>query len=141
MQPRVGQPHWNMQYAFRGHVVVLCNQRTASDGEGFTEGFHRLGLGEVIGTRTWGGNVWLSSDRWLIDSGMATAAEIGNYGIEGKWLVEGHGVDPDIEVDNLPHATFTGQDAQLDAGIKHLQELIAKDPRPVPPKPKYPVKR
>ena len=141
MQPRVGQPHWNMQYAFRGHVVVLCNQRTASDGEGFTEGFHRLGLGKVIGTRTWGGNVWLSSDRWLIDSGMATAAEIGNYGIEGKWLVEGHGVDPDMEVDNLPHATFTGHDAQLDAGIKHLTELIAKDPRPVPPKPKYPVKK
>ena len=141
MQPRVGQPHWNMQYAFRGHVVVICNQRTGSDGEGFSEGFHRLGIGKVIGSRTWGGNVWLSAEKWLVDSGMATAAEIGNYGPEGKWIVEGHGVDPDIEVENLPHATFNGADAQLDTAIKHLQDLIAKDPRPVPQKPKYPVKR
>ena len=141
MQPRVGEPHWNMQYAFRGHVVVVCNQRTASDGEGFSEGFHRLGIGKVIGTRTWGGNVWLSAEKWLVDSGMATAAEIGNYGPDGRWLIEGHGVDPDIVVDNLPHATFLGADAQLDAAVKHLQDLIAKDPRLVPAKPKYPVKK
>lgn len=139
-QPRVGDPYWNMHYAFRGHVVVICNEHTASDGEAFTEGFKRLGLGQVIGTRTWGGEIWLSSQRWLVDSGMATAAEIGVYGPEGEWLIEGHGVDPDIVVDNLPHATFNGQDAQLEAAVKHLQELIAKDPRPVPPTPKYPDK-
>ena len=45
-QPRVGSPSWNMQYAFRGHIVVLCDQQTASDGEAFTEGFKRLGLGQ-----------------------------------------------------------------------------------------------
>ena len=137
-QPRVGEPYWNMHYAFRGHLAVLCNERTASDGEAFTEGFKRLGLGKVIGTRTWGGEIWLSSRRWLVDSGMATAAEIGVYGPEGEWLIEGHGVDPDMVVDNLPHATFNGSDAQLDAAIKHLKDLIAKEPRPVPPAPKYP---
>ncbi len=140
-QPRAGDPTWNMQQAFRGHVVVLCNERTASDGEAFAEGFRRLGLGKVIGTRTWGGEIWLSARRWLVDSGMATAAETGVYGPEGAWLIEGHGVDPDVVVDNLPHATFNGRDAQLDAAVKHLQELIAKDPRPVPPAPKYPDKR
>jgi tricorn protease len=140
-QPRVGQPSWNMQYAFRGHLVVLCNERTASDGEAFAEGFKRLGLGKVIGTRTWGGEIWLSARRWLVDSGMATAAETGVYGPEGQWLIEGHGVDPDIVVDNLPHATFKGTDAQLEAAVKHLQELIARDPRPVTPKPQYPDKR
>lgn len=139
-QPRVGDPYWNMQYAFRGHMVVLCDQHTASDGEAFTEGFRRLGLGPVIGTRTWGGEVWLSSQRWLVDSGMATAAETGVYGPEGAWLIEGHGVDPDRVVDNLPHATFLGQDAQLDAAVKHLQERIAADPRPIPPAPPYPDK-
>ncbi|MFQ5676379.1 MAG: S41 family peptidase, partial [bacterium] len=76
-QPRVGKPYWNMQYAFRGHMVVLCNERTASDGEAFTEGFHRLGLGKVIGTRTWGGEIWLSFDNWLVDKGIASAAEYG----------------------------------------------------------------
>jgi tricorn protease len=139
-QPRTGEPYWNMQFAFRGHVVVLCNERTASDGEAFSEGFKRLGLGKVIGTRTWGGEIWLSAQRWLVDSGMATAAEFGVYGPEGEWLVEGHGVDPDMVVDNLPHETFKGRDAQLEAGVKHLQELIAKDPRPVPAAPKYPDK-
>jgi tricorn protease len=140
-QPRVGSPSWNMQYAFRGHMVVLCDQNTASDGEAFSEGFRRLGLGKVIGTRTWGGEVWLSAQRWLVDSGMASAAETGVYGPEGAWLIEGHGVDPDIVVDNLPHATFKGEDAQLAAAIRHLEDLIAKDPRPVPPAPRYPDKR
>src|SRR5664279_4063359 len=59
-QPRVGNPSWNMQYAFRGHIVVLCDHETASDGEAFAEGFRRLKLGKVIGTRTWGGEIWLS---------------------------------------------------------------------------------
>ncbi len=140
-QDRVGKPTWNMQYAFRGHMVVLCDERTASDGEAFAEGFRRLGLGKVIGTRTWGGEIWLSSSNVLVDRGLASAAETGVYGPEGVWLIEGHGVDPDIVVDNLPHATFNGKDAQLEAALKHLQELIAKDPVDVPKPPPYPDKK
>lgn len=139
-QPRVGQPSSNMQYAFRGHMVVLIDEHTASDGEAFAEGFRRLGLGKLIGTRTWGGEIWLSSSNSLADHGIATAAEIGVYGPEGKWLIEGHGVEPDIVVDNPPHATFEGHDAQLEAAVKHLEALIQKDPRPVPPHPAYPDK-
>jgi len=140
-QPRVGNPTWNMQYAFRGHMVVLCNEFTASDGEAFAEGFRRLGLGKVIGTRTWGGEIWLSSSNVLVDRGLASAAETGVYGPEGVWLIEGHGVDPDIVVDNAPHAAFLGKDVQLEAAVKHLQELIAKDPVEVPKHPPYPDKR
>ncbi|MBW8895855.1 MAG: PDZ domain-containing protein [Acidobacteria bacterium] len=139
-QPRVGSPTWNMQYAFRGHVVVIADQNTASDGEAFAEGFRRLGLGKVIGTRTWGGEVWLSSSNFLVDRGIATAAETGVFGPDGDWLIEGHGVDPDIVVDNLPHATFTGEDAQLDAAIKYLQDEIRKKPILPPVAPKYPDK-
>ena len=139
-QPRVGNPNWNMQYAFRGHIVVLCDQLTASDGEAFSEGFRRLGLGKVIGMRTWGGEIWLSASNRVEDNGIATAAETGVFGPEGKWLIEGHGVDPDIVVDNLPHATFEGKDAQLDAGLKLLEDEIRKDPNPVPPHPAYPDK-
>ena len=139
-QPRVGHPTWNMQYAFRGHVVVLCDERTGSDGEAFTEGFKRLGLGKVIGTRTWGGEIWLSFDTWLVDNGIASAAEDGVYGPEGKWLIEGHGVDPDMVVDNLPHATFDGEDAQLAKAIEYLQEEIRQSPVVVPPPPPYPDK-
>ncbi|MGD9688799.1 MAG: S41 family peptidase [Phycisphaerales bacterium] len=127
--PRVGNPAvWNMQYAFRGHMVVLCNERTASDGEAFSEGFRRLGLGKVIGTRTWGGEIWLSSSNVLVDRGIASAAETGVWGPEGVWLIEGHGVDPDIVVDNLPHATFQGKDAQLEAAITYLQQRMREQP-------------
>jgi tricorn protease len=139
-QPRVGNPYWNMQYAFRGHVVVLCNEYTGSDGEAFTEGIRRLGIGKIIGTRTWGGEIWLTSSNFLGDGGIATAAEMGVYGPEGKWLIEGHGVDPDIEVDNLPHATFKGKDAQLEAAIAHLLKEIKEKPVPIPAAPKHPDK-
>ena len=134
--PRVGNPpSWNMQYAFRGHMVVLCNERTASDGEAFAEGFKRLGLGKVIGTRTWGGEIWLSSSNVLVDKGIASAAETGVYGPDGLWLIEGRGVEPDMVVDNGPHATFMGEDAQLVAAVEHLKKLIAEKPIPavVPP--------
>jgi tricorn protease len=139
-QSRVGDPTWNMQYAFRGPIVVLTDESTASDGEAFSEGFRRLGLGKIIGTRTWGGEIWLSQSNTLVDRGIATAAETGVYGPEGKWLIEGHGVDPDIVVDNLPHATFAGKDAQLEAAIAYLQQEIKAHPNPVPPHPAYPDK-
>jgi tricorn protease len=139
-QPRTGSPYWNMQWAFRGHMVVLCDAWTASDGEAFTEGFRRLGLGRVIGTRTWGGEIWLTSSNVLVDRGIATAAEFGVYGPEGQWLIEGHGVDPDSVVDNPPHATFGGEDAQLAAAIAYLQRQIREHPVPVPPPPAYPRK-
>jgi tricorn protease len=138
---RVGAaPNWNMQYAFRGHVVVLCDEWTASDGEAFTEGARRLGIGKVIGTRTWGGEIWLSFSNLLVDNGIASSAEYGVYGPEGSWLIEGHGVDPDIVVDNLPHATFKGEDAQLKAAIEYLQNRIKEKPVVVPTVPRYPDK-
>jgi len=138
---RVGQPDtWNMQFAFRGHLVVLADAFTASDGEAFSEGFKRLGLGKVIGTRTWGGEVWLSMDNRLSDGGVASAGETGVFGPDGIWLVEGKGVVPDIEVDNLPHATFEGKDAQLEAAIAHLQQLIKEKPVLPPQTPALPNK-
>jgi len=138
--PRVGSPYWNMQYAFRGHMVVICNEFTFSDGEAFAEGFRRLGLGAVIGMRTEGGEVWWSGNTYLADRGIATAAQSGVYGPEGEWLIEGHGVEPDIVVDNLPHSTFEGEDAQLEAAVEHLMGLIKRQPVEVPPVPVYPDK-
>ena len=127
-QGRSGGTTWNMQYAFRGPMVILCDQRTASDGEAILEGFRRLGLGKVMGMRTWGGEVWLSQDNRMVDNGIASAAETGVFGPEGKWLIEGHGVDPDIVVDNLPFETFKGKDAQLEAATKYLQQQIKEHP-------------
>lgn len=139
-QPREGSTYWNMQYAFRGPIVVLMDEWTASDGEAFSEGFRRLGLGQLIGTRTWGGEIWLTASNVLADRGIASAAEMGVFGPEGKWLIEGHGVEPDITVDNLPHATFEGKDAQLEAAVKYLSEQLKRRPVVTPAVPAYPDK-
>jgi tricorn protease len=139
-QGRTGGPTWNMQYAFRGHMVILCDQQTASDGEAVAEGFRRLGLGKVIGMRTWGGEIWLSSDNRMVDNGIASAAEMGVFGPEGKWLIEGRGVEPDIEVDNLPYETYKGKDAQLEAALKYLQQQIKEHPVEKVVSPKFPDK-
>ena len=139
-QPREGEPYWNMQYAFRGHMVMLVDERTASDGEALAEGFRRLDLGDVIGTRTWGGEIWLTSSNRLVDNGIASAAEFGVYGPEGRWLIEGWGLEPDQVVDNLPHETFRGEDKQLKAAIEHLLKKISEEPVDVPPAPPHPDK-
>jgi len=139
-QSRFGRPYPNMQSTFNGHIVVLCDEFTISDGEMFAEGIRRLGLGKIIGTRTWGGEIWLSYTNVLVDNGIASAAESGAYGPEGAWVIEGHGVDPDIVVDNLPHETFEGKDAQLQAAIDYLKEQIRLNPVTVPPPPEFPDK-
>ncbi|HTE40820.1 MAG TPA: hypothetical protein VK629_08315, partial [Steroidobacteraceae bacterium] len=91
-----------------------------------------------IGVRTWGGEIWLGSQNRLTDGGYARAPMNGVFGPEGKWLIEQHGVDPDIVVDNLPHATFDGGDAQLETAVKDLLQTIGQQPRPVPTPPSYP---
>jgi tricorn protease len=134
--PADSKPYPNMQQTFRGHVVVLANEETYSDGETFTEGFKRLGLGPVIGTTTSGAGVWLSDNNWLMDKGMMRAAETGQMLIDGSFIVEGKGVTPDIRVDNPPRATAAGQDAQLDAALawlkKRIQEAPVVTPKPGP---------
>jgi tricorn protease len=124
----------NMQQAFRGHVVILINEETYSDGETFAEGFKRLGLGKAIGKRTSGAGVWLSDQNRLLDNGLARAAENGQILADGRFLIEGIGVSPDIEVDNPPRASFEGRDAQLEAAIAELHKEMAAEPM-VQPKP------
>jgi len=121
-------------------LLVFASCAAAEPHAGYYRFPARLGLGKIIGTRTWGGEIWLSSSNVLADRGIATASEIGVYAPDGRWLIEGHGVDPDIVVDNLPHETHNGSDAQLEAAVRHLEELIRKDPRPVPKAPPYPDK-
>ncbi|GLS83603.1 S41 family peptidase [Paraferrimonas haliotis] len=118
----------NMQQAYRGHLVVLADQLTYSDGETFAAGIRALGIAPVMGNRTAGAGVWLSGRNRLTDNGMARAAEYSQFAIDGRWIVEGHGVEPDIRVDNLPLATYQGKDAQLAAAIAYLKEQIAKEP-------------
>lgn len=132
-QPPGGKPFWNMQQTFRGHLAVLIDPLTYSDGETFAAGIKSLGLGPLIGQRTAGAGVWLSDRTRLSDNGMARVPEFAQYGSDGRWLLEGHGVTPDIEVENLPRASWNGNDAQLDAAIANVLQRLRDAPVQQPP--------
>ncbi len=125
----------NMQQAFRGHLVVLVDEFTYSDGETFAAGIKALGLGPLVGRRTAGAGVWLSDSNRLVDGGQVRAAETAQYAVkDGAWLIEGHGVEPDVEVVNPPKETFEGRDRQLETALRLLQERLAKEPvKPLAP--------
>lgn len=127
-QPTHGNAYTNMQQTFRGHLVVLTDELTYSDGETFSAGIKALGIAPLIGKQTAGAGVWLSGRNALTDKGMARVAEYPQYAMDGRWVLEGHGVAPDIEVDNLPNATFNGHDAQLAAAIAYLKAELVKQP-------------
>ena len=137
----------NPQLAFRGHIVALIDGDTYSDGETMAEGLKRLGIAPLIGATTAGAGIWLSDQNRLRDNGIARAAESGLFVHDGpgskdehKWIIEGAGVKPDMEVDNLPFATFNGGDAQLDAAIAYLMDKMSKEPIKTPVIPAYPVR-
>ena len=135
-----GTPYTNMQDAYRGHIAVLIDERTYSDGETFAAGIKSLGIGPLIGKRTAGAGIWLSGRNPLTDNGMVRIAEYAQYGLDGRWLVEGWGVSPDIAVENPPHATYAGEDAQLAAAVNWLEAKIAAEPiAPLVPQPLPPV--
>lgn len=131
----------NMQQTFRGHLVVLADEFTYSDGETFTAAVKSLKLGTVIGKQTAGAGVWLTGANRQSDKGIARVAEFPVYDIKGNWVVEGTGVAPDISVDNLPYATYRGNDAQLEKAVSVLQNKLKQQPvkplkaKPLPDKP------
>jgi tricorn protease len=126
----------NMQQTFRGHLSVLVDERTYSDGETFAQGIKTLGLAPLVGRRTAGAGAWLTDSNVQVDGGTARAAEWGQFLTkDGSWVIEGVGVSPDVEVLNAPHETFLGRDRQLETAIQMLKDKIAKEPLP-PLKPK-----
>lgn len=101
----------NMQGTFRSHLIVLVDELTYSDGETFAAGIKKLGIVPVSGKTTAGAGVWLGDGTRLSDNGRARAAEHAQLLISSaQWIVERVCVNPNVEVDNLPHASFTGQD-------------------------------
>ncbi len=125
---------------FYGHMACLLNQTSASDGDIFPHMFRKAGLGPLIGKRSWGGVVGISSHGPLIDGGQVFVPEQGTNDVDGSWVIEGHGVDPDIEVENDPASVIAGRDNQLERAVAYLLEKIEKEPRKLPQRPPDPVK-
>ncbi|MCP4594838.1 MAG: hypothetical protein GY842_29260 [bacterium] len=139
-QPREGGPMRDPERAFYGHYVALINEDTGSCGEFFAQALKLKGLALVIGMRTWGGAIGIEPHQNFMDGGVTTPPQFGLYGLERSWLIEGHGVDPDIEVQNTPADVLQGKDAQLDKAIEVLLEKIKTQPKIVPEVPAYPNK-
>lgn len=123
-----------------GPKVLLINRYSVSDGDLFPYGFKKLGLGTVIGVRSWGGIVGISGSLPFVDGGDLRRPEFTSYGIDSeKWIIEGYGVDPDIEIDNDPYLEYMGIDLQLNKAIEVVKEKL-KNWKPLPPIPPAPDK-
>jgi tricorn protease len=125
---------------FHGHMVSLISETSASDGDIFPYHFRFAGLGPLIGKRTWGGVVGISNTGPLLDGGSVSVPQSGTNSPTGDWIIEGHGVDPDIEVEDTPAELLAGKDAQLEKGIQEVLKRMEAEPRRLPSKPKDPVK-
>jgi len=124
---------------FIGPMVAILDENSASDGDIFPAMFREAGLGPLIGKRSWGGVVGITNRGPLIDGGSVNVPEFGLANKEGEWIIEGYGVDPDIEVDNDPQSVIAGHDPQLERAITEVMAKL-KQPVKLPPKPPAPVK-
>jgi len=125
-------------FAHNGPKCMLINGLAGSGGDMFPWLFRHAELGKLIGTRTWGGLVGMSGNPGLIDGGYMTVPRFAFFETDGTWGVEGHGVDPDIEVIDDPALMVDGGDPQLDVAIKQMLKEIAEHPYVAPKRPDWP---
>jgi tricorn protease len=121
--------------AHRGPLVMLINGWSGSGGDAFPFYFREAKLGPLVGTRTWGGLIGISGSPGLVDGGGVTVPTFRMLDPQGKWFAEGHGVEPDIPVDENPAELAKGNDPQLERAIQEVQQRLAQ----LPPAPKRPA--
>ena len=124
-----------------GPKVLLIDQHSASDGDIVGYRFRKHRLGPIIGQRSWGGVVGIRGSLPLLDGGILNRPEFSRFDLEAKeWIMEGTGVEPDIEVDNDPTREFSGTDDQLNRAITELKKAMESKPVKIPQPPAYPNK-
>lgn len=139
-KPREGGTWRDPERVFVGPWIVLINEDTGSNGEMFAEAIKIKELAPLLGMRTWGGSIGIEPHQDLVDGGVVTPPQFGLYGLDGRWIIEGRGVEPDIKVQNMPADVLRGKDAQLEAAIKFLLEALEDSRFVDPPPPAYPDK-
>jgi tricorn protease len=134
-------PSFNPEQMVLGPKVLLLNQYSASDGDLFPCQFQYYKLGKTIGVRSWGGVTGIRGSLPFVDGTELRKPEFSKYSADGKtWIVEGHGVDPDIVVENDPADEFLGKDAQLDKAIEVIKEEMKNFPQKIQNHPDFPDK-
>ncbi|MFZ2341226.1 MAG: PDZ domain-containing protein [Bacteroidales bacterium] len=132
------QPGKSPAIAHDGPKVMLVNGYSSSGGDAFPYFFRKLGLGKLIGTRTWGGLVGISGNARLVDGGNISVPRFGIFDKEEGWIIEGVGVAPDIEVVDRPEQLVKGQDPSVEKAVEVLLKELNEKPvkkitAPVPP--------
>jgi tricorn protease len=138
---RNGVPIPNPSGQLVGPKVTLLNEYSASDGDLFPYRFRDAGLGKLVGKRSWGGVIGITGSLPFMDGGELNRPEFAKYAKDGSsWIIEGHGVEPDIVVDNDPARELRGEDQQLDKAIDVILEELRNRPTSLPPPPPWPVR-
>jgi len=120
---------------------MLINGWSGSGGDCFPYYFKQSGLGPLVGQRTWGGLIGITGAPGLVDGGSVTVPTFGIYDLNGSWIIEGFGVEPDIEVVDDPTVMAKGGDPQLDRAVEEVLKALVKNPPPQSRKPVYPDRR
>jgi tricorn protease len=120
---------------FNGSMVCLTNHYAASDGDIFSYTFKYYKLGPLIGERTWGGVRGIRGQFPLLDGGYITRPEFARYDVNSKWIIENHGVQADIVVENRPEQVVSGKDPQLEKAIEVVIKAIQENPKKLAPRP------
>jgi tricorn protease len=140
MQRNAAEGHAVPTEMMLGPKVLLIDNYSASDGDLFPYAFKKHQIGKVIGMRTWGGVVGISGSLPFIDGADMRKPGFASYSSDtSAWIIEGHGVDPDILQDNDPSKEYEGEDAQLNKAIDVIKEEL-KNYKAVPPVPVAPDK-
>ncbi|HZU72016.1 MAG TPA: S41 family peptidase [Acidimicrobiales bacterium] len=120
------------QHSPAGPVVAVTNEQAGSDGDIFTHCFKLMGIGPVVGKRTWGGVIGISPRHLLVDNSIVTQPEFSFWFSDVGWKVENYGTDPDYEVDIRPQDYAAGRDPQLERAIALVMSALRRH-RPVLP--------
>jgi tricorn protease len=135
---RDGKPIHDPVGAIFGPKAMLINQSAGSGGDAMPWYFRKAGLGTLVGVKTWGGLVGIGGYPTLLDGGRVTAPRYAIYGLNGEFEVEGHGIAPDVEVEEYPKDVAAGHDAQLEKAVSIVMEQLKAHPVPEIPVPPYP---
>lgn len=111
-----------------GPIVALNDEFAGSDGDIFSHCFKLMKLGMLIGKRTWGGVIGISTRYSLVDGSKTTQPEYSFWFEDVGWGVENYGTDPDIEVERKPQDYVAGEDPQLDRAIEEVMKQLEKNP-------------
>ena len=117
----------------RGPVVAVANEFSGSDGDIVNAAIKTLGIGPVVGVRTWGGVIGIDMRYHLVDGTLVTQPRYATWMRDSEWGMENHGVDPDVEVVMTPQDHAAGRDPQLDTAIRLALETLAEHPAATPP--------